>query len=163
MKIEENKGQFCGEAVVLAAEFKLSLNSYLKNLVVSPVRSLADVIAFNQKNADLEKINEFGQDIFLLAQTTNGISATARLSREGFEKLVSDYKLDALVTPSSSVAPLLAIGGFPGINVFAGYDSKDVSFGINFGGLQGSESKLIGIVYGFEESPFQFNLQEQDH
>ncbi|XP_057746127.1 probable amidase At4g34880 [Arachis stenosperma] len=54
-----------GEAVALASEFKLSFNSYLKNLVVSPVRSLADVIAFNQKNAAL--INEFGQDIFLLA------------------------------------------------------------------------------------------------
>ncbi|XP_057752801.1 probable amidase At4g34880 [Arachis stenosperma] len=149
-----------GEAVALAAEFKLSLNSYLKNLEVSPVRSLADVIAFNQKNADLEKINEFGQDIFLLAQTTNGIGATekaalanlARLSREGFEKLMSDYKLDALVTPGSSVAPVLAIGGFPGINVPAGYDSKGVPFGINFGGLKGSESKLIEIAYGFEQA-----------
>lgn len=40
-----------GEAVAVLAEFKLSLNSYLKNLVVSPVRSLADVIAFNNKNA----------------------------------------------------------------------------------------------------------------
>ena len=42
-----------GEAVALIAEFKLALNAYLKDLVASPVRSLADVIAFNQKNADL--------------------------------------------------------------------------------------------------------------
>lgn len=38
-----------GEATAVLAEFKVSLNSYLKDLVSSPVRSLADVIAFNQK------------------------------------------------------------------------------------------------------------------
>ncbi|CAL5341266.1 unnamed protein product [Camellia sinensis] len=38
-----------GEAITLVAEFKLSLNAYLKDLVSSPVRSLADIIAFNQK------------------------------------------------------------------------------------------------------------------
>ncbi|KAK4263255.1 hypothetical protein QN277_028692 [Acacia crassicarpa] len=40
-----------GESEALFAEFKLSLNAYLKNLVVSPVRSLSDIIAFNIKNA----------------------------------------------------------------------------------------------------------------
>lgn len=42
-----------GEAVASAAEFKISLNSYLRDLIVSPVRSLADVIAFNKKNSKL--------------------------------------------------------------------------------------------------------------
>ena len=42
-----------GEAAALLAEFKLSLNTYLKDLVVSPVRSLADVIAFNEEFSDL--------------------------------------------------------------------------------------------------------------
>ena len=42
-----------GEVIVLLAEFKLSLNEYLKDLVVSPVRSLADVIAFNKKFSDV--------------------------------------------------------------------------------------------------------------
>ncbi|EEF34109.1 amidase, putative [Ricinus communis] len=44
-----------GEFTLLIAEFKLSLNDYLKELTTSPVRSLADVIAFNQHNPDLEK------------------------------------------------------------------------------------------------------------
>ncbi|XP_054786831.1 probable amidase At4g34880 [Prosopis cineraria] len=149
-----------GEAVALLAEFKLSLNAYLKNLIVSPVRSLADIIAFNIKNADLERIKEFGQDIILASEATNGIGNTekaalanlARLSREGFEKLMRDYKLDALVTPGSRVSPVLAIGGFPGVNVPAGYDSEGVPFGINFGGLKGSDAKLIEIAYGFEQA-----------
>lgn len=107
-----------------------------------------------------EMIKEFGQDIFLAAQATNGIGEKekaavynlARLSREGFEKLLWDNKLDALVTPGSVVAPVLAIGGFPGISVPAGYDKNGVPFGITFGGLKGSEPKLIEIAYDFEQT-----------
>ena len=35
------------ETLLMNAEFKLSLNAYLKDLLYSPVRSLAQVIAFN--------------------------------------------------------------------------------------------------------------------
>lgn len=105
-------------------------------------------------------IKEFGQIIFLAAEATNGIGDVekqallnlARLSRDGFEKLMIEYKLDALVTPRADVAPVLAIGGFPGISVPAGYDSDGVPFGICFGGLKGSEPKLIEIAYGFEQA-----------
>ncbi|KAK9169614.1 hypothetical protein Syun_001754 [Stephania yunnanensis] len=38
-----------GEALALVAEFKLALNAYINDLIISPVKSLADVIAFNQK------------------------------------------------------------------------------------------------------------------
>ena len=42
-----------GEYAALEAEFKTSLNAYLKELVASPVRTLADVIAFNNKFSHL--------------------------------------------------------------------------------------------------------------
>ena len=48
-----------GELLTLLAEFKVSLNSYLKGLVASPVRSLADVIAFNNKFSKLVSIFDF--------------------------------------------------------------------------------------------------------
>ncbi|CBI37907.3 unnamed protein product, partial [Vitis vinifera] len=90
------------------AEFKISLNAYLKELVASPVRTLADVIAFNNKFSHLEKIKEYGQDSFLRAEATKGISKKtllklARLSRNGFKKLMNEHKLDALVTPGADV------------------------------------------------------------
>ncbi|KAF3434622.1 hypothetical protein FNV43_RR21707 [Rhamnella rubrinervis] len=149
-----------GEAIPSVAEFKLALNSDLKDLVVSPVRALADVIAFNRTFSDLEMIEEFPEDIFLAAEATNGIGDNekaallnlSRLSRDGFEKLLWEKKLDALVTPGFDVASVLAIGGFPGINVPAGYDKKGVPFGITFSGLKGSEPKLIEIAYGFEQA-----------
>ncbi|KAH8498152.1 hypothetical protein H0E87_017181 [Populus deltoides] len=149
------------EGTALLAEFKISLNAYLKELVASPVRTIADVIAFNQKFADVENIKEFGQDLFLAAQATNGIgnrekaalSNLAKLTRDGFQKLMCDYNLDALVTPGAAgIDRVLVIGGFPGINVPAGYDDSGVPFGINFGGLKGSEPKLIEIAYGFEQA-----------
>ncbi len=42
-----------GELTAMLAEFKVSVNDYLKDLISSPVRSLADIIAFNQNNPDL--------------------------------------------------------------------------------------------------------------
>lgn len=105
-------------------------------------------------------LNEFGQDFMLAAQETNGygdkekeaLDNLARLSRNGLEKLMKDYKLDALVTPGSKIYHVLDIGGFPGINVPAGYDFEGIPFGITFGGLRFSDAKLIEIAYDFEKT-----------
>lgn len=42
-----------GEAIVMLAEFKLTINQYLEELIKSPTRSLADIIVFNSHNPDL--------------------------------------------------------------------------------------------------------------
>lgn len=42
-----------GEEIALLTEFKLSINQYLQELVKSPVRSLEDIISFNDNNPDL--------------------------------------------------------------------------------------------------------------
>ncbi|CAF2067805.1 unnamed protein product [Brassica napus] len=149
-----------GERTALLAEFKMSLNAYLKDLVKSPVRSLADVIAYNEKFAEEEKVEEWGQELFLAAEATKGMGETEKaalqkmedLSRNGLEKLMKEKELDAIVSLGSKMSNVLAIGGYPGINVPAGYDSEGVPFGITFGGLRFSEPKLIEIAYGFEQA-----------
>ncbi|KAF9620765.1 hypothetical protein IFM89_014498 [Coptis chinensis] len=123
-----------GEALALVTEFKLYINAYLEERVTSPVRSLANIIAFNDKFSDLVVTN------------------LKKLSEDGVVKLMKENKLDALVTLGADIAPILAIGGFPGINVPAGYNTKGVPFGSNFGGLKGSEPKLIEIDYSFEQA-----------
>ncbi|KAK3194958.1 hypothetical protein Dsin_026268 [Dipteronia sinensis] len=123
-----------GEFLANAAEFKLSLNVYLEGLVSSPVRSLVDVIAFNNKFSKLT--TEYGQFLFETAQTTEGIDSDVihsflnleKLSRDGFEKLMRENKQDAVVTPGYEFATVLAIGGYLGISVPAGYDIKGVPF-----------------------------------
>ncbi|KAG8368139.1 hypothetical protein BUALT_Bualt15G0014000 [Buddleja alternifolia] len=150
----------CGESTALLAEFKLALNDYLKELITSPVRSLSDIITFNQNHPDLERSEELGQDILIAADSTNGIGedekqaieTMEKLSRDGFEKLMLEKELDAIVTMGSDFSSVLAIGGFPGITVPAGYDPDGMPFGICFGGLKGTEPTLLEIAYAFEQA-----------
>lgn len=51
--VDEIYGNSSGEYTALEIEFKVYLNAYLKELVTSKVRSLADVIAFNNKYSKL--------------------------------------------------------------------------------------------------------------
>lgn len=149
-----------GELMVMMAEFKLSINDYLGELINSPVRSLADIIAFNLNNPDLEKTKEHSQKTLIDAEKTSGIGEKElnaiekmkNLSRDGFEKVMKENKLDAMVTLGSGAASPLAIGGYPAITVPAGYQSNGMPFGICFGGLRGSEPKLIEIAYAFEQA-----------
>ncbi|CAL5035423.1 unnamed protein product [Urochloa decumbens] len=144
-----------GEQIALPAEFKLSLDAYLSDLSYSPVHSLADIIAFNNAHPVEERLKEFGQLIFLIAENTTGIGAPERaaiqelnkLSAYGLEKLMKELKLDAIVTPNDSASSVLAIGGMPGITVPAGYGKLGVPFGICFGGLKGYEPRLIEIAH----------------
>ncbi|XP_062176774.1 probable amidase At4g34880 [Alnus glutinosa] len=149
-----------GELTAMLAEFKVTLNDYLKELISSPVRSLADIIAFNQNNPQLEKTAEYGQGTFIASEKTSGFGGKERqavelmenLSRNGFEKLMKENELDAMVTPGLGAIALLAIGGHPGITVPAGYDSDGMPFGICFGGLKGTEPRLIEVAYAFEQA-----------
>lgn len=148
-----------GEGTAMSVEFKPAINTYLKELVVSPVRTLQDLIKFNHKFSDLEMLKEFGQSLFLASEATNGtdiayIKAIKNLEKlnKGYEKMMQNNKLDAFVTPSPNCSPVLAVGGYPGITVPAGYDSNGVPLGICFGGLKGSEPTLLEIAYGFEQA-----------
>ncbi|KAJ1270220.1 hypothetical protein BS78_06G037300 [Paspalum vaginatum] len=142
------------------AEFKFYLNNYLSNLSYSPVRSLAEIIAFNNDHPVEEKLKQYGQQLLLLSESTTGIGARERaaihqmeeLSANGVEKLIKEHRLDAIFTPDSSVATVLAYNGLPGIEVPAGYDEKGVPFGICFGGLRGYEPRLIEMAYAFEQA-----------
>jgi amidase len=107
-----------------------------------------------------EKTSEYGQGTFIASEKTSGFGEKERqavelmenLSRNGFEKLMMENELDAMVTPGTGAIPLLAIGGHPGITVPAGYDSYGMPFGICFGGLKGTEPKLIEVAYAFEQA-----------
>jgi len=166
-----------GEFEVLLYEFKAGLDRYLGALgPESPVHSLADVIAFNEKNADRE-MRYFGQEIMLMAQEKgpltdkayrDALASNLRLSRkEGIDAVMAKYELDALVAPTgspswpidlingdhyigSSSSPA-AVSGYPAITVPAGY-SFGLPVGISFFGGAWSEPKLIALAYSFEQA-----------
>lgn len=73
-------------------------------------------------------VDAIDQELLLKANATDGIKSAektassdlARFSSDGFEKLMSNNNLVALVTPDYTVSSVLAIGGFPGISVPVG-------------------------------------------
>jgi amidase len=107
-----------------------------------------------------ERLKDFRQPDLIAAEKTNGIGTRERaaiqrlkeISTNGLEKLMREHQLDAIVVPNSDASSVLAIGGYPGIAVQAGYDRQGVPFAICFGGLKGYEPRLIQIAYAFEQA-----------
>lgn len=173
-----HRGDYGREAFeVLLYEFKAGLNSYLATLgPAAPVKSLAEVIAFNEKNAARE-MPYFGQDVFLKAEEKGPLTDKAyldalakcrRFSRaEGIDSVMTAHKLDAVIAPTGGPAwptdyvngdhstggssSPAAISGYPNITVPAGFVSG-LPVGISFIGRAWSEPTLIKLAYGFEQA-----------
>jgi len=165
------------EFEVLLYEFKADLNAYLARLgPQAPVRSLKDVIAFNEKNRDRE-MPYFGQDIMIKAEAKGPLTSKAYIAAlrknhlltraQGIDAVMKKNRLDALVAPTGGPAwptdwingdhftggysSASAVAGYPHITVPAGY-VFGLPVGISFFGGAFSEPKLIKIAYAFEQA-----------
>ena len=165
------------EFEVLLYELKADLNNYLAALGPdAPVRTLADVIAFNEKNRDRE-MPYFGQDTFIKSEAKGPLTEKAYLDAlandvkqsraEGIDAVMDKFQLDALVAPTSGPAWLTdlidgdhdsggsstpaAVAGYPNINVPLGF-VRGLPVGISFFGRAYSEPVLIRIAYAFEQA-----------
>jgi amidase len=163
------------EFTVLLCEFKDDIAAYLSELRNTDMRTLADLIAFNEANAERE-LRWFGQEIFLLAEATGGtadpayaeaLATSKRLATEGIDQTMDRHDLDAIfsltasppwttdlvngdhfLTGSSTPA---AVAGYPNITVPAGFSFGELPVGINFIGRRWAEPTLIKLAYGFEQ------------
>jgi amidase len=165
------------ETLVFLYELKADLNAYLARLgPQAPVRTLADVIAFNDKNRARE-MPYFGQDRFLKAQAKGALTTKEyvdaldqcrRLSRtEGIDAIMDRHKLDTLIAPTegpgcltdlvdgdrflSSSSTGAAVAGYPSITVPAGF-VFGLPIGLSFFGRAWSEPTLIKLAYAFEQT-----------
>ena len=165
------------EEQVLLYEFKSDLNAYMAGLSSTVrVRLLADLIAFNREHRDRE-MPYFGQELFEKAQEKGPLTDRAyrdarakcvKLSRaEGIDALLKQYKLDAIVAPTTTPAALndlvlgdanwpacttpAAVAGYPHITVPAGF-VRGLPVGISFFGSAWSEPALLKLAYAFEQA-----------
>ncbi len=165
------------EQEVLLYEFKADLNTYLARLPGEfPVRSLADLIRFNEAHATQE-MPLFDQELLRQAQAKGGLDEAAyRDAREtcltamrggGIDAVLCEHRLDAIVTLTSGPAWLIdsvngdsdtggcsspaAIAGYPHITVPAGLH-RGLPMGLSFFATAFSEPTLIKLASGFEHA-----------
>jgi len=165
------------ELEVLLYELKADLNAYLAKLgPKAPVRSLKEIIEFNEKNRDKE-MPYFGQDLFIKAEAKGPLTDKKYLQalgknhllsrRQGIDLAMRKKQLDALIAPTGGPAwptdwingdhftggysSASAVAGYPHITVPAGY-VFGLPFGISFFGAPFSEPKLIKYAYAFEQA-----------
>ena len=164
------------EFTVLLYEFKADLNAYLAEWPRGPMRTLADLIAFNEANKTQE-LAYFGQEIFVQAQEKGPLTEQAyvdalekdrRLSRtEGLDVVFAQHALDAIVAPTGSPpwptdlvngdhflgasSTPAAVSGYPNISVPVGY-AFGLPVGMSFIGRAWSEPTLLKLAYAYEQA-----------
>ncbi len=165
-----------GELEVLLYEFKADLNAYLATRKDLPVRTLKDLIAFNERERDRE-MPFFGQELFEMAEKKgpltdkaylNALARNRRLSgRLGIDAVVVKHRLDAIVMPTVNPAwptdlvngdhflggssTPAAVAGYPSITVPAGF-AHGLPVGISFVGRAWSEPTLLKLAYAYEQA-----------
>jgi amidase len=162
------------EMTVLMYELKHDLDAYLAT-ANAPVKSLADVIAFNKAHA-AQEMPYFGQELFekavALGPLTDDAYVKARatcleLARGGIDGVMDKHRLDGLVAPSAGptwITDLVlgdhgvggstqsaAVAGYPSITVPVGF-TRGLPVGMSIWGRSMSEAVLIRIAFAVEQA-----------
>jgi len=169
------------EFVALQYEFKYGINAYLGYVAGfgfdgALPRTLAELIDFNKRNADLV-LSRFGQETFEHAEATSGVLTdheyltarreATRLARTAISTPLAEHGVEAIVALTANPACLTdyvlgdhdvfhtsgpaAVAGCPSITVPAGYVSG-LPVGVSFFGPRWSEPRLIALAYAFEQA-----------
>lgn len=171
----EELGSSGVERTILLHEFKAGINAYLATRPDLPVRTLADLIRYNQAHL-AEEMPYFRQETFEEAQATAGLEASEylealtkarELAREmGIDAAMDKHSLDALVAPTKQPAwvvdqisgdrglggssQLAAVAGYPSVSVPAGWAFDALPVGVSFFGRAHSEATLLRLARAFE-------------
>ena len=158
---------------IMRYEFKKGLNDYLARLHdTTPVRTLADVIHYNEAHPDIAL--KYGQDVLVWAEETIGdlsepeyqeslVQNKVLAADQGIDYVLREHQLDALVLLGcEDGVDLAAKAGYPvitvpggyakdGVTALGGYNTKGPQ-GITFIGTAYSEPTLLKIAYSYEQA-----------
>jgi amidase len=166
------------ELTVLLYEFKVNINSYLAaHPIPGQAATLQDLINFNQAHA-ATVMPYFGQELFLQAQMTTGLTAAPYLmakqnaqdksGKNGIAAALAANSLDALVSPTADIAwmidykngdPQIAVAsglpataGYPHLTVPMGQVSS-LPVGLSFFSKAWDDAKVLALGYAYEQLP----------
>lgn len=164
------------ELTVLLYELRSDLGAWLHSLPGNPpVRSLADVIAFDKAHA-AQEMRWFGQDTFEAAEamTDTGVYQKARANslrlagKDGIDRLLAENRVSFLIAPTTGPAwpidlvtgdhsmhvgagNLAAVAGYPHLTVPMGA-IEGLPVGLSFIGAQWDDARVLSAGAAFERA-----------
>ncbi|MDQ1606516.1 MAG: amidase [Microbacteriaceae bacterium] len=157
--------------LILSREMRRDMNAYLARIPSGPMKTLADIIAFNEAHADATL--KFGQTLLIESQgfdLTDPVTASAyekmrsgsiEESRGIIDGVLTENTLDAIVSNSGTIQ-VGAQGGYPSVIVPAGYlVAGRKPTGLLFTGTAWSEARLLGLAYDFEQASKAWRSPEE--
>jgi len=148
------------EFTALLFEFRAQIADYLQTLSHTNMRTLADLIAFNNAHCPQELVF-YNQDVFLLAEqfigfpnnsnymtARNSATSTAQAAIDG--AMARDH-LDAIVAPHLTNSTEPAVAGYPNFSMPVGIRSSGRPAGMLMYSTAFHEAQLIAMAYDLEQ------------
>jgi amidase len=155
------------EFTALLYEFRAQIADYLATLTHTNMRTLADLIAFNDAHCTQE-MPYYGQEVFLLAEMFPGypndpayIAARTHArtaARSGIDDALAAQNLDAIVAPHLTNSTGPAVAGYPNLSLPVGIRDSGRPAGMLMYSTFLEEPALIGFGYALEQA---LNVRQQ--
>lgn len=143
---------------LLLSDVKEAFNAYLAKRPGLPVKSLAELIAFNQDRDGTESDHQ------PVLEEVNASHLTPQQRKTLWEALIQDFRstiddpikaqnLDAMVSDFDTNSYFgVAAAGYPGLTVPSGTTEEGLPTGAYFFGTRWAEPTLLALAYGYEQA-----------
>lgn len=148
------------EFLALLYEFRAQIAEYLATLTHTNLRTLADLIAFNNAHCEQELVF-YGQEVFELSEQFPGypndpnyIAARTHArntARSGIDDAIAADDLDAIVAPHLTNSTGPAVAGYPNLSLPVGIRDNGRPAGMLMYSTFLREPQLIGFGYDLEQ------------
>jgi amidase len=148
------------EFTALLFEFKVQIAQYLQTLGHTNLRTLADLIAFDNSRC-VQELVYYGQEVFEAAEMTSGdltdpVYVAARnhatgTARSGIDDAMARDHLDAIVAPHLTNSTGPAVAGYPNFSMPVGIRSSGRPAGMLMYSTFLHEPQLIAMAYDLEQ------------
>jgi amidase len=148
------------EFTALLYEFRAQIADYLATLTHTKMRTLADLIAFNNAHC-VQEMPYYDQDVFLMAEQFPGypndpayIAARTHArtaARSGIDNVINSG-VDAIVAPHLTNSTGPAVAGYPNLSLPVGIRDSGRPAGMLMYSTFLHEPQLIGFGYALEQA-----------
>src|ERR671918_2713091 len=155
------------EFLALLYEFRAQIAEYLATLTHTDMRTLADLIAFNNAHCEQELVF-YGQEVFELSEQFPGypndpdyIAARTHArntARSGIDNALAADDLDAIVAPHLTNSTGPAVSGYPNLSIPVGIRDNGRPAGMLMYSTFLHEPQLIAFGYDLEQ---EINVRQQ--